>query len=185
MADETIANPPALAPLSPTSSLALLTDTLAPAEVVSAIRFAEAAKAENTRRAYASDWADSPIGRRRGAQVPALPAWPACELPRCAGRGRPPGVHHHPPRRAIAHQHRAAGFDPPTASPAVREVLRGIRHTLGTAPQSKTPATADLIARLLAACPSTLIGQRDRALIALGFAGAFAAPSCWHWRSRI
>jgi len=37
----------------------------------------------------------------------------------------------------------------------------------------KTPATADLIARLLAACPPTLIGLRDRALIAFGFAGAF------------
>jgi integrase len=55
----------------------------------------------------------------------------------------------------------------------VREVLRGIRHMLGTAPRSKTPATAELIARMLAACPTTLIGRRDRALIAVGFAGAF------------
>jgi integrase len=55
----------------------------------------------------------------------------------------------------------------------VREVLRGIHHTLGAAPRTKTPATADLIARMLAACPDTLIGLRDRALIALGFAGAF------------
>jgi integrase len=55
----------------------------------------------------------------------------------------------------------------------VREVLRGIRHTLGTAPQSKTPATADLIARMLTTCPETVIGRRDRALIAVGFAGAF------------
>ena len=54
----------------------------------------------------------------------------------------------------------------------MREVLRGIRHTLGTAAQSKTPATADLIARMLAACPTTLIGLRDRALLAVGFAGA-------------
>ena len=73
---------------------------------------------------------------------------------------------------AIAHMHRAAGFDSPSTNPAVREVLRGIRHTLGTAAQSKTPATADLIARMLAACPTTLIGLRDRALLAVGFAGA-------------
>jgi integrase len=52
-------------------------------------------------------------------------------------------------------------------------VLRGIRHTHGTAPQGKTPATAELVARMLAACPETLIGFRDRALIAFGFAGAF------------
>ncbi len=44
--------------------------------------------------------------------------------------------------------HRAPGFDPPTASPAVREVLRGIRHALGTASRSKTPATAALIAQI-------------------------------------
>jgi integrase len=74
---------------------------------------------------------------------------------------------------AIAHMHRTAGLVPPTASPAVREVLRGIRHTHGTAPQGKTPATAELIARMLAVCPETMIGRRDRALLAFGFAGAF------------
>ena len=56
---------------------------------------------------------------------------------------------------------------------AGREVLRGIRHTHGTAPARKTPATAALIARMLAACPDTLIGRRDQAIIAFGFAGAF------------
>jgi hypothetical protein len=47
---------------------------------------------------------------------------------------------------------RIGGFDPPTASPAVREVLRGIRHTRGTA-LGENPATADLIAHMLDACP--------------------------------
>jgi len=35
------------------------------------------------------------------------------------------------------------------------------------------PATADLIGQMLALCPDTMIGRRDRALLALGFAGAF------------
>jgi integrase len=35
------------------------------------------------------------------------------------------------------------------------------------------PATHDILAQLLDACPATLIGKRDRALLALGFAGAF------------
>jgi integrase len=69
--------------------------------------------------------------------------------------------------------HVASGYEAPNRNPAVREVLRGIRHTLGTAPQVKTPATADLIARMVAACPGSMIGLRDRALIAFGFAGAF------------
>jgi integrase len=51
-------------------------------------------------------------------------------------------------------------------------VLRGIRHSLGTAPARKTPATAELIAAMLAVCPDSLIDRRDRALLALGFAGA-------------
>jgi len=37
----------------PTSTLAVLDATLAPDEIAAAVRFAEAAKAANTRRAYA------------------------------------------------------------------------------------------------------------------------------------
>jgi integrase len=51
--------------------------------------------------------------------------------------------------------------------------MRGIRRTIGTAKDQKAPATADLIMSMLKLCPDTLGGKRDRALIALGFAGAF------------
>jgi integrase len=37
----------------------------------------------------------------------------------------------------------------------------------------KTPATADLVTEMLKHCQQTLAGKRDRALLALGFAGAF------------
>jgi site-specific recombinase XerC len=37
----------------------------------------------------------------------------------------------------------------------------------------KAPATADLIGQMLALCPDNMIGRRDRALLAFGFAGAF------------
>ena len=52
-------------------------------------------------------------------------------------------------------------------------MLRGIRRTIGTAKQGKAPATADVLTSMLALCPNTLIGKRDRAMLALGFAGAF------------
>jgi integrase len=169
MADDTSGSLPA-----PATNLALLTDMLAPAEVVSAVRFADAAKAAHTRRAYAADWADfARWAAARGAgPLPCPPGLLCGYLAALAEAGRRASTI---TRRAaaIAHHHRAAGFDPPTASPAVREVLRGIRHTLGTAPQSKTPATAGLVLRILAVCPETLIGTRDKALIAFGFAGAF------------
>jgi site-specific recombinase XerD len=79
---------------------------------------------------------------------------------------------------AIRYGHRLAGFiEPPTNSELVRATLRGIRRTLGTAPEQKAPATADVIAVMLKHCPAeTLIGTRDRALAALGFAGAFRRP---------
>src|SRR5690242_542785 len=158
----------------PAGALAVLDATLAPDEIAAALRFADAAKAAHTRRAYAADWAD--FGRwaaaRGASRLPCPPGLLCGYLAALAEAGRRASTI---TRRAaaIAHYHRAAGLDPPTASPAVREVLRGIRHTHGTVPQTKMPATADLVARLLAACPDTLIGRRDRALIAFGFAGAF------------
>jgi integrase len=66
-----------------------------------------------------------------------------------------------------------AGHEPPTGSEAVKAVLRGIRRTIGSAKQGKAPATADLIGQIVALCPDNMIGKRDRALLCLGFAGAF------------
>jgi integrase len=44
----------------------------------------------------------------------------------------------------------------------------------GAAPRQKAPATAERIGAMLAAIPgATLTGKRDRALLLLGFAGAF------------
>jgi integrase len=50
--------------------------------------------------------------------------------------------------------------------------MRGIRRTISTAPVKKAPATAELIAAMLATCRTTIRGVRDRALIAFGFASA-------------
>jgi integrase len=175
--DDRLADPSSLTRALPVPATTLATldaDTLAPAELAAALRFAAAAKAANTRRAYAADWADFRrwTASHGASPLPCPPGLICGYLAALADAGRSASTI---TRRAaaIAHQHRAAGLDPPTASPAVREVLRGIRHTRGTAPAGKTPATADLVARMLAACPETLIGLRDRALIALGFAGAF------------
>jgi hypothetical protein len=47
-------------------------------------------------------------------------------------------------------------------------VLRGIRCTIGTARAGKAPATAGLLTQMVALCPDSMIGRRDRALLALG-----------------
>jgi integrase len=69
--------------------------------------------------------------------------------------------------------HKLAGHEPPTNNEAVRTLMRGIRRTIGSAKTQKAPLTADLIQAVLNACPDTLRSKRDRALLALGFAGAF------------
>ena len=69
----------------------------------------------------------------------------------------------------------AAGFPTtPTRDPQVRLVFQGIRRTLGTAPAQKNAAiTAEVRAMVETLSPASLIGMRDRALLLVGFAGAF------------
>src|ERR1700722_13633112 len=74
---------------------------------------------------------------------------------------------------AIRYAHKSAGHEPPTGAEAVKALMRGIRRTIGTTKVQKSPATADVVRSMLDGCPDTLKGKRDRALLALGFAGAF------------
>lgn len=74
---------------------------------------------------------------------------------------------------AIRYAHVLAGYDSPTGSEIVRATLKGIRRTLGVAPSRKAPATARIVALMAAGCADDLRGLRDRALLLLGFCGAF------------
>jgi site-specific recombinase XerD len=74
---------------------------------------------------------------------------------------------------AIAYAHDLAGLPSPASAKAVRVVLGGIRRTKGTRPVRKAPITAERTATMLESMPTTLRGKRDRALLTLGFAGAF------------
>jgi integrase len=74
---------------------------------------------------------------------------------------------------AITEAHKAMGVEPPTHSAIVANTMKGIRRTLGTTPQQKAPALTADIRAMVDATDSGLIGVRDRALILLGFAGAF------------
>jgi len=74
---------------------------------------------------------------------------------------------------AIRYAHKHAALPDPTDNEDVRATLKGVRRTVGTAPDQKAAATADVLAAMLMRIPDTLAGKRDRALLALGFAGAF------------
>jgi integrase len=51
--------------------------------------------------------------------------------------------------------------------------MRGIRRTLGAAKKEAPPILPEQLRAMMAALPSTPRGIRDRAMIVLGFAGAF------------
>ena len=162
--------------LDPAAPGALTTaDALTPIEAEAVLEFAENAKAAASRRAYASDWQDFAAwcAARGATALPATPAMVCGYISTLAHSGLKASTLG---RRiaAIAHVHSQHGHKPPpTADETVRVVMKGIRRTIGTAPDKKTPATHDILGQMLDACPDTLIGKRDRALLALGFAGAF------------
>lgn len=149
-------------------SAPMLTDALA-----SAATFAEASKAEATRRAYTADWRHfSTWCSRVGADaLPASAQTVAGYLSALAGLGFSATTID---RRAaaIAFGHRLGGHDAPTSQEAVRAVLQGIRRTLGRRPKKKRALTADLLVKVLRKIKSDPVGLRDRALILLCFGAA-------------
>jgi len=135
--------------------------------------FIRASKAENTLRGYQSDWrAFCAWCEVQGVcAFPATPETVAAYIADCAGRLKVGSIQRR--LNAIAEAHKAASLDSPTATGMVRNTLKGIRRMLGTATVPKSAALTDDIKAMLDATDAGLIGVRDRALILLGFAGAF------------
>jgi integrase len=147
--------------------------------------FMAAARAASTRRAYDHDW------RAFAAwcetyQLPSLPAAPetvALYLADLAdqitltgeGRRRPRYAVNTLQRRlaGIAAAHKAAGVEPPTRETIVRTTWSGIRRLRGVAPAAKAPIVTAQLRAMVGTLPDTLQGARDRALLLIGFAGAF------------
>ena len=130
-------------------------------------------KAENTLRGYQSDWRDFCAWcDTRGLQpLPAAADAVAAYIADCAGRLKPGSIQRR--LNAIAEAHKAVGLESPTHAGIVRNTLKGIRRTLGTAPVQKAPALTEDIRAMVDVTDAGIIGARDRALILLGFAGAF------------
>lgn len=75
---------------------------------------------------------------------------------------------------ALRYAHTQQGLAPPTSHPLVQEALRAARRTLGVAPRRRVQAAvSEVIRRLLLGLDDSLRHRRDRALLTLGFAGAF------------
>jgi integrase len=161
-----------------TSAVVSLLDSVPalPVEMVETVRtYQRADKAAATVKAYRSDALLFDVWCREQSlpgSVPASPELVAAFLAAEAERGVKASTLS---RRAasIRYAHKLAGVPDPTESEHVRSALRGIRRTIGTAHVQKSPATAEIVAAMLSHCPVGLAGKRDRAIRALGFAGAF------------
>jgi site-specific recombinase XerD len=128
----------------------------------------------STKRAYTADWATFSEWCRRN-KVPNLPAAPQVVAAFIADRAK--DVRPSTLRRAlaaIAKMHKVAGHPSPCASEPVPATIKGIERTHGSAVHGKAPADLAAVERMVQAFPPTTIdGLRNRALLLVGFAGAF------------
>lgn len=143
-------------------------------EVEAAKGFIAEQLAPATRRAYVSD-ARIFAAWCAARNVPALPAAPEAVATFLAAEATAGVKYATIARRAAAINfvHASAALDSPTKAHIVAAAMKGIRRSIGTAPSKKAPATANKVAAMADRCQNTLQGQRDRALLLLGFAGAF------------
>jgi integrase len=130
-------------------------------------------KAPKTWKAYVADWRLFEawcLGRGRGA-LPATPETVALYLRELRHTHKASTITRK--GTAISQAHELAQVANPVKTQIVRDTLRSIRRELGTAPKQKTPALTDDLRRMVTNLPDNLLGVRDRALLLLGFAGAF------------
>jgi site-specific recombinase XerD len=160
------------------TALTVVEEPALPAELAATLElaadFAKASKAKATQDAYGSDfrifesWCRSRELRALPATAESLCAFLADEA--AAGRrastlGRR--------LAAIRYFHRAAGYETPTGDEKVKAVLSGIRRTIGAAPVRKKAATSDIVLGMVGGKGASLRELRNRAILLLGFAGAF------------
>ena len=130
--------------------------------------FVIAAIASNTRRAYAGDLAHFFAW---GGRIPASPRQVAKYLAEHARTLSTATL----ARRlaAIGRAHVVAGFSNPVRDDLVQITLRGIRRTCGRPQQRAAALTTEHLIAIVSSLGNSIKDVRDRALLLVGFAGAF------------
>jgi integrase len=163
------ANPPALLPSAGRLSgrLAALAET--------AKAYARSAQADNTQRAYAADWRQfaSWLRRQGLAETPPDPEAVGLYLASQVERGGAELSVTTLERRlsGIAWRYRQLGVPLDIRDRHIATVLAGIRRRHARPPAQKAAIFADELLAMLAVLEMDLRGLRDRAILAIGFAG--------------
>lgn len=153
--------------------------------------FEKFARAENTRKAYASDWKDF-FYWCQSRNLNPLPASPQTVRVYLTSRAKQEWVNYkgktHPPLKvaslrrrltAISQAHQLARQPFNKSHPDIQEVWKGIRNKLGTAQTHKEPILIEDLRKMMGALSNQekknkwLLEIRDKAILLLGFAGAF------------
>jgi site-specific recombinase XerD len=168
-------------------------EVLANLAVVSKIAqdYAKNSRSKNTMKSYSSDWKDFDFWCQSRAlkSMPADPRTVACYLADRASQSfiDYSGNQQHAlktstlARRlsAISQAHQVASIDFNRRHPVIQETWKGIRNTHGTSQKGKEPILIEDLRKMVdsiqveAGGKERLIGFRDKALLLLGFAGAF------------
>lgn len=135
--------------------------------------YVDARQSEATTRAYQSDWRqfDTWCRAQSAISMPATPQTVATYLASRAACGAKVSTVNRA-LSAIAAAHREQGSEWQTHA-AVAATMKGIRRTHGIAVSKKAPVTESVLREMLRQLPTDLSGIRDRALILLGWFGAF------------
>ena len=137
--------------------------------------YADASQAANTKKAYASDWTQFKLWCEGQALCPLPASVPTliAYLTDLAETGNKVSTIR---RRvsSISHHHQAVFADlDPTKTEEIKTLVKGIRRQLGAAMRKAPPLLSSTIKTMLATLDlEKMQGQRDRALVALGFAAA-------------
>lgn len=134
------------------------------------------AKSPATSKAHRNDWRDFESWCRLH-NLPSLPSTPETVSLYIADQASTHAVATITRRpTSITKAHQAAGYKDSPASTrhfVVGETLKGIRRVIGTAQIGKSPLLTKDNRRIVAACPRTTAGLRDKTLMLIGFTSAF------------
>ncbi len=138
-------------------------------------QFAALADAKNTQLAYLSDWKHflSWCKKRNKSPLPAEPDDIAIYLRYCAEtlKLNMSTVKRRTASLTVAHKRN--GFQSPCSEWVVKNTMKRLRRELGTPARGKEPILVKDLIAMVEHCPPTLTGLRDKAVLLIGFAGAF------------
>jgi integrase len=141
-------------------------------------------RADSTRRAYSSDWADFEAAcEHLGVEPKPSPQLVAIYVDQLARRGAKVSTIR---RRlaAINARLRSEGAEPLSLrDEPLASVWRGVQRDVGAPPRTARAMELAELRSVVQACGDDLAGLRDRALLLLGFAGAFRRSELTglHW----